>query len=116
MGKRIKLLGVRDLITDELIQPQRDYALMLIASRISEEIEDDDPGAITYKMKCERIEALTDLRESKPVEFEKGKTKSQKLRVMAISKLGDTSYDSFMDYLMSRFEELSDDYIELINK
>jgi len=115
MGKRIKLLGVRELLTDEVIQPQRDYGIIMTASRISEETEDDDPEAITYKMKVLQIDSIMDLREQKPVEFGKGKTKSQKLRFMADGKLGKEDYEAFMDYLMSRFDELSEDYLDTLN-
>jgi hypothetical protein len=114
MGKKIKLLGVRDLITDETIRPQRDYGITMTASRISEEVEDDDPEAITYKMRVERIDGITDLRESRPVAIEKGRTKSQKLRYLVENKLGKEEYQYYMDWLMSNIEKHTEEYLDYL--
>jgi hypothetical protein len=112
---KIKLLGVRNLHTDEEIKPQRDYALMLIAGldgKYLPESHEEEQGEPTYYLRVERIDALMDLKEKKEVKFAKGQTSSQKLRWRITEKLGDSEYDKFMDYLLSRVDEITEDYID----
>ena len=110
--KKIKILGMRDLRTDDVLHAQRDYGIFITASRISEEVQDDDDQAIIYKLKATHIDSIVDLRESKPVVFEKGQTSSQKLRWRVIEKLGDSEYDNFMSWLLSKSDGLTEEYIE----
>jgi len=112
---KVKLLGVRNLHTDEEIKPQRDYAIMLIAGldgKYLPESHEEEQGEPTYYLRVERIDALMDLKEKKEVKFDKGQTPSQKLRWRITEKLGDSEYDKFMDYLLSRVDEITDDYID----
>ena len=114
---KVKLLGVRNLHTDEPIKSNRDYAVMLIAALDGQylpESHEEEQGEPTYYLKVERIDSLMDLKEHKEVRFEKGKTPSQKLRWRVEEKLGAEEYDGFMDYLLGRTDELTDDYLEFI--
>jgi len=116
---KIILLGLRDLKTDEIILPMREYEITLIAERVALEKPDsfsDEEEENIYKLKISHIDKIKDLGEAREVKFEKGKTPSQKLRLLTENKLGREDYASFINYLMGRFEELSDDYINLNNK
>jgi hypothetical protein len=113
---KIKLTGVRNLTTDDNIEPQRDYGILLIASldgKYLPESHEEETGEPTFYLKVERIDTIMDLKESKPVEFQKGKSPSQKLRWRITEKLGDGEYEPFIDYLMSIIDQLTDDYIEI---
>lgn len=112
---KITLQGLRDLYTDDSIKPQTDYGLFIVASRVSEEKMDDDTG-LKFRMKFERIDQIFDLKEKRPIEFQKGKSPSQTQRWRITEKLGEEEYEPFMKYLLSRMEELTDDYIELNKK
>jgi hypothetical protein len=116
---KIKLTGVRNLTTEDKIEPQRDYAIMLIASldgKYLPESHEEETGEPTFYLKVDRIDSIMDLKESKPVKFEKGQTKSQILKWRVTEKLGDGEYDGFMDYITGRSDELTDDYLEFIKQ
>lgn len=113
----IKLLGVRDIKTDQQIESNIDYGLVFIASRISKEIPDtfeegESKDDLIYKLKVINLEAVYDLKTRTPLEVEHGQTKSQKLRWRVEQSLGKDEYDLFMDYLMGRIDELTDDYLD----
>jgi hypothetical protein len=109
---RIVLLGQRDLATDETILPQRDYGLILTASRISEEKMDDEEDTFKYRLKILHIDNIFDLREQKQVKFNRGKSPSQKLRWLIVERLGEADYENFIGYLMGRIDELTESYKE----
>ena len=113
----IKLLGIRDLKTDEHINSNKDYGILLIASRISKEIPDifeegESRDDITYKLKVERVDAIYDLKEKTPVEFRHGKTSSQKYRWLIEQNLGKSDYDNFMKWQMSKVDSDCEIYRE----
>jgi len=110
---KIKLLGIRDLITDDIIEAQKDYGIFLVASRVSEEKTDDEEELI-YRLRVTHIDSITDLKDHKEVKFEKGKSPSQKLRFRITEKLGEEDYPVFIDYLMGRIDEITDDYLETL--
>lgn len=118
---KIKLLNVRELSTDQKIENNRDYAIMLIASRLSTEIPDtfDDTESrddFIYRLKVSEVQSIMDLKEKKPIAFEHGKTPSQKLRFRIEAALSKDDYEPMIKYIMSRLDELCDNYIELNNK
>jgi len=119
MSNKIKLIGVRDLQTEEKLNDNTDYGIFLTAQKISTEIpctfddtksEDD----FIYRLKVEKIDQIINLKEKQPVEFSHGKTSSQKLRWIVEQNLGKEEYDYFINYLMSRAGELCDDYRESV--
>jgi len=116
MGNIITLLGQRDLKTDEEIKPQRDYALMLVASRISEEIMDDEEDCFKYRLKILHIDSIIDLKESKEIKFVKGQTSSQKYRWRIESRLGKSEYNNYMGWLLSNSDKHIEEYLEGLNK
>lgn len=114
---KVSLIGQRDLEVEKPLKPQRDYGLFLIASLLStEEFVDEDIDKVKYKLKISHIQQITDLKEKKNVEFKKGKTSSQRMRWRVEEKLGLEEYDNFMSYLQTRLEELTDDYIDNLQK
>jgi len=112
----LKLIGTREIKTTENFDANKDYGILLVASRVSKEIpdsfEEDDGNEIIYKLKVSEIQSVMELRESKPIEFEHGKTPSQKLRYVIECELGKEEYEDFMGYLMGRIGELTEDYRE----
>lgn len=114
---RLSLVGQRDLETDDFIKPQRDYSITLIGSLLStENFVDEDVDSVKFKIKISHIENITDLKEHKEIKFEKGKSPSQKLKWRIEEKLGEEEYQSFMSYLMTRIDEISDNYIDNLQK
>jgi hypothetical protein len=109
---KIVLLNVRQLMTDEKIRGNRDYGIILTAARHSKEELDEEPGYFKYKLKIDHIESIMDLKESKPIEFEKGKTPSQKYRWLITDKFGESEYPNYYNWLMSKFDAHSEEYIE----
>ena len=115
----IKLLGIRDLKTDQEISANIDYGIVLIASRLSKEIpdsfeEEESKDDIIYKMKVSQVDAVYDLKEKQPIEFEHGKTISQKIRWRIEQNLGKEEYNAMGNYILSRIDELCEDYREKI--
>lgn len=114
---KIVLLGIRDLATDETIDPQTDYGIFLIAQRISVENEDQDSDyepVKKYRLKVERIESVMNLKTKAEVKFEKGKTKSQKWRFIVEKEVGD--YDGLMDWLIANQNKVIELYKESLDK
>lgn len=110
---KIVLLGVRDLATEETIKPQTDYAISLIAQRISEESEDqdsDDNPVIKYRLKVDHIELIQEIGTSNEVKFEKGKSPSEKQRFAITRQTGDDEYQPFMAWLLVKIPDLIDEY------
>ena len=112
---KIKLLGKSELATDNFIKSQRDYGLFLIASRISEE-KPDEEDYFVYRLKISHIESIVDLKENKKVEFKNGQTPSHKMRFRIEQNLSKDEYESMINYLLSRMDELTEDYKENNNK
>ena len=102
-------------MTDDHIKGNRDYAIMLVASRFSKEELDEEPGYFKYKLKVERIDSLMDLKETKPVEFEKGRTPGQKQRWIREERVGKENYNACMGYILSRIDSLTDDYLDTLS-
>ena len=116
---KIKLLGVRELKSDEQIKANTDYGIVLIASRISCETPDsftdeEEKDDIIYRLKVVNIDSIYDLKEKKPVAFEHGRSLSQKMRFRIETDLSKEEYDPFMGYLMTRIDQLVEDYKESI--
>ena len=110
---KIVLLGIRDLATDETIEPQTEYGLFLIAERISEEKEDqhsNDEPVKKYRLKVDRIDSVMNLKTKSEIKIEKGKTKSQKWRFIVEKEIGD--YDSLMDWLIANQNKIFEMYKE----
>ena len=110
---KIVLLGVRDLATDEKLKPQTDYAISLIAQRISEEKEDqdsDDNQVIKYRLKVDHVELIQEIGTSNEIKFEKGKSPSEKQRFAIIKDLGDDEYQAFMSWLLLKIPSLTEEY------
>lgn len=111
---KIILTGLRDIYTDEEIKPQRDYAIWLIAQRISEEKmdsnSDTDNEGIKYRLKILELSGLTDIKESKDIVALKGMSKSQKQRWRITSEVGTEDYEPFMDWLFVKLDNLIEDY------
>jgi hypothetical protein len=121
MSNKIKLLGVRDLQSDDQIQANTDYGILLIASRISCETPDsftdeEEKDDIIYRLKIERIDAIYNLKDQQPVQFEHGRTPSQKLRFRIETALSKDDYQPFINYLISHLDQLTEDYLESIKK
>ena len=116
---KIILLGLRDINTDETIKPQTRYGIFLEAERLSEErmdtFSDSETEQYKYKLKISHIEQIMDLGAGKELKIEKGRTPSQKLRFIIENKLGTEEYKYFMNYLMSRIDGLTEDYVESLN-
>ena len=95
---KIVLLKVRDLPTEENIEPSKDYKITLIAQRKSEEKldsnTDDEYESMKYRMEVLYIEEIIDLKTNTKIKIEKGLTQSQKNRFVIEQYLGD-EYDSF---------------------
>lgn len=113
---KIVLTGLRDLPTDDYLEPQTDYGIFLVAQRISEEKMDDEEDCFKYRLKMLYVDSLVDLKTSKELKFEKGNSPSQKQRFRISQNLGEDCYDGMMAYLMSRMDELCEDYKENTNK
>ena len=118
---KIKLLGVRELKTEENIEANKEYGIILIAERLSKEIPDsftdeEEKDDIIYKLKVSSIDSIYDLKDKKPIEFQHGKSQSQKYRWLIEKNLGKEEYDSFMNYQMSKIDEDCDKYRDIINK
>jgi hypothetical protein len=118
---KIKLLGVRELLTDDNIDANKDYGILLVASRISKEIPDtfeegESVDDITYKLKVEKIDSIYDLKDKKPIDFQHGRTSSQKYRWLIEQNLGKEEYDNFISYQMSKIDEDCDEYRDNIKK
>jgi hypothetical protein len=114
---KIKLVGVRNLNTDEIIEPQRDYGIMLIAAldgKYVPESHEQEQGEPTFYLRVDRIDSIMDLKESKQIEFQHGQTPSQKMRWRIEEKLGKEEYENMIGYLMGRMDELTDDYLETL--
>jgi len=121
MSNKIKLLNVSELKTDDKIEANTDYGILLIASRISTEIPDtfDDKESkddFVYRLKVERIDAIYDLKKKTPIEFTHGKTSSQKYRWRVEQKLSKDEYDYYMSWLLGKVDEHTDNYLEDIKK
>lgn len=105
---------MRDIATDENIEAGKDYILSLIAQRVSEEKmdsnSDDDNDGIKYRMKISHLEQILEVGNSKELNFEKGKSPSQKQRWVIESQLGTDEYESFMKWLLLRMDVLIEDY------
>ena len=117
---KIILLGVRDLKTDEEIKPDIDYGIFLVASRcevaIPDTHSDEDPDEKKFKLKISHIDSIIDIKTSKNIKYEKGKSPSQIMRWRITEKLGNEEYENFMKYLIGRIDGLTDDYIDILKK
>lgn len=114
---KIVLLNVRDLATDEKIEPQVDYGIFLIAQRISEEKEDqdsDDNPVIKYRLKVDRIDQVINLKTKEEVKAKQKMTSSQRQRLAVERELGTTEYDYFMKWLLAKIPALCDEYKETL--
>jgi glucan phosphorylase len=114
---KIILLGLRDLATEEKIEPMTDYGIFLIGQRVSEELEDqdsDDKPVSKYRIKIERIDSIMNLKTKSEIKFEKGKSPSQKMRYLVETKT--QSYDDFMKWALGNIDRLCEEYLEYIGK
>jgi hypothetical protein len=112
---KIILLGLRDLYTDEQIKAQRDYAVFLIAQRISEEKVDsnsDKAAALKYRLQIIELSGLTDIGAGKDIVATKQMSKSQKQRWLIEQEIGRDDYEPFMDWLFGKIPNLIEDYKE----
>jgi hypothetical protein len=113
---KIVFLGMNNLMTDEKIEAQKDYGIMLTAQRISEEKldsdSDEDNAGIKYRIKVSHIDSIIDLGKGKNVKFEKGKSPSQKQKWVIIGEIGDDGYENFMSWLLTRIPELCNEWRE----
>jgi len=110
---KIVLLGLRDLFTEEKIEPQTDYGLFLIAQRVSEEKEDsesDDESVIKYRLKIDHIDYAINLKTSKEFGTSKGYTPSQKQRFAIEREVGSDDYESMMNWLLGKIPGLAEEY------
>lgn len=116
MSNKISLLGLRDIETDETLNEQTDYGLFLIASMVSREFpcthDQFEKDTIKYKLKVINCDSIVDLKTSKGVEFQHGKSPSQKLRWLIEQNLGVEEYSAMIGYLMGRIDGLCDEYRE----
>lgn len=106
---------MRDIKTLEDFKANRDYAIMLVASRISKEIPDsftdeESKDDIIYKLKVVNVDSVMDLKEKKQIEIKKGQTKSQKWRWIVEQELGE--YENFMDFLIANQDKIFEMYRE----
>ena len=113
----IILTGVRNIKTDDVLQPQRDYMIALVGERISEEkmdtFSDSKTEEIKYKIKISRLLQVTDIGSGEKIEVKEGKSKSQILRFIVEKELGE--YDAFIDWLIANQQTVFDLYRERIN-
>jgi len=121
MSNKIKLIGVRELKTEEQIEENKDYGIVLIASLISTEVpcsfeEGEEKDNIIYKLKVSQVDAIYDLKEKKPIELQQGKSQSQKYRFRIEQKLSKDEYDFYMSWLLSKVDEHTEEYLEDIKK
>jgi len=110
---KIILLGLRDLFTEETIEPQTDYGLFLIAQRISEEKEDsnsDDDSVIKYRLKIDHIDYAINLKTGKEFSTAKGYTPSQKQRFAIEKEVGKDDYEKMMNWLLNKIPSLAEEY------
>lgn len=110
---KIVLVGIRALMTDERIKPQRDYEIKLIAERISEERIDNEESYLKFRLKVSEIREIKELGETKPIPTVKANTQSQVLRYRIESELG--TYDDFMQWLLVNTDRIFDEY-RLLNR
>lgn len=81
MSNKIKIIGLKNLPTDDIIKPDKDYAITLIGSLdgIFERAEESCEISKTYHIRAERVEQIIPIGE-KEIKFEQGTTPSQRLR------------------------------------
>lgn len=115
---KIILTGIRDLETDEVLPPQTDFKITLIAERISEEkmdtYSDSDTEETKYRLKVSSIQSIEHLLGDKKVEVKYGRTPSQKWRWLVEQNIGD--YDKFMGWMLSHPEIIFNEYQERKDK
>jgi len=111
MNNKITLLGQRDLHTDDELKQNIEYAIMLTGELISKEWVYAEKYW-KFKLKIDKIDSIYNLKENKPIEFEKGKTPSQKLRWRITNNLGEDEYSNMINYIISRTDELCENYRE----
>lgn len=113
---KIILTGVRDLATDQKIEPQTDYAVILTAQRISEEFEDqdsDDEQVVKYRLKVSHIEQIYNLKSSEEVKVKEKKfTLSQQMRFGVERRVQE--YEGFMKWALANLDKLCDEYLETL--
>lgn len=113
---KIVLVGLRDIKTDEKIEPNIDYGVFLVASRISEEkmdtFTDEEPDDIKYKLKISHIDNIVALKDAKEVKFKSGQSDSQKWRWIVEQKTGE--YNHFMQWMFANQDKIIESYLDTL--
>jgi hypothetical protein len=117
MPNQIILTGVRNLITDDTLKPQRDYLIELVAERISEEkmdtFSDSETEQTKYRLKVSEIKSITDIGGTK-IEIKQGKSLSQKWRFIVEKEAGE--YEAVMNWMLSNSNTIIEMYRESLIK
>jgi len=113
---RIILSGLRDIKTDEVVEANKDYGLLLIASRLSVEtpdtFTDEEKDEQKYKMKISHLDQIIDLKTGREVKFKSGQSPSQKWRWIVEQKTGE--YDNFMNWMLANQDRIIEMYLETL--
>jgi len=119
---KIVLHGPKTLYTEfSDFDDNTDYIITLMAALkgeyISRTYDDSVQNERKFFLEISEIKSIVDAKTNKRLHFRMRKISlSQDWRFRVENKLGHTEYEPFMKYLFSRFEELTDDYIDYTNK
>lgn len=111
---KIKIVGIKNLPTEETIEPVTDYAITLVASLdgiFQKSTQGDETEPVIYHLKADHIALIQKLGTTKEVKFEQGSSPSQRQRFAVLQwakRKGEANPDKF-------YEEVIEKNIKAIN-